>query len=101
MVETEIMQDTAYVSSYQVSWGTTFDDVLILRVESLHILLSVYLLTSSSPHFNCIFLHGCILSIFCIYVYVFTEGLVIRNLKAGYTDCHMLLGKLVCILGNS
>lgn len=32
MVETEIMQDTAYVSSYQISCGTTFDDVLILKV---------------------------------------------------------------------
>lgn len=101
MVETEIMQDTAYVSSYQISCGTTFDDVLILKVSSFHILLSVYLLTSSSPYFNCIFLHGCILSIFCTYVYVLTEGPVIRNLKAGHTNCHMLLGKLACILGNS
>lgn len=32
MVETEIMQDTAYVSSYQISCRTTFDDVLILKV---------------------------------------------------------------------
>lgn len=95
MVETEILQGTGYVSSYQVSQGNIFDDILVLRVGSFHILLSVHCLPSFSPYFDCNFFWRCILPI------CWLKGTVIRNLGELHMGCHMLLRKLECLLRNS